>query len=94
MLTWALALCDEDFAEAEKKLLMEYGHSLGLSAIQIGKIQSIAQQYILENALEYMLSWGNQDQFSRQHLFQIASKIGLSQREAMEVEAKFQRRKS
>jgi len=92
MLAWTLALCDEDFAASEKQLLMFYGQSLQLSAIQIGQIQSKAQQYILENALEYMFAWGGQDQFARQNILQLATKIGLSQREAMEVEARFQRR--
>ena len=94
MLTWTLALCDEEFAASEKQLLLQYGKNLGLSALQIGAIQSKAQQYILENALEYMFSSGTQDHFSRQHLLELATKIGLSQREAMEVEAKFQRRRS
>ena len=94
MLTWSLALCDEDFADSERQLLLQYGKNLGLSALQIGAVQSKAQQYILENALEYMFASGTQDHFSRQHLLELSSKIGLSQREAMEVEAKFQRRKA
>ena len=92
--TWTLALCDEDFAASEKDLLMNFAQSMRLSAIQIGNVQTKAQHYILDNAMEYMFAWGGHDQFARQNIFQLASMIGLSQREAMEAEAKFQRRKS
>jgi len=92
LLAWTLALCDEEFDSSEKQLLLNYGQALQLSQSQIGRVQSIAQHYILENALEYMFGWGGQDQFARQNILQLASKIGLTQREAMEVEAKFQRR--
>ena len=89
LLAWTLALCDEDFDASEKQLLLHYGQAFQLSQSQIGRVQSIAQHYILENALEYMFRWGGQDQFARQNILQLASKIGLSQREAMEVEANF-----
>lgn len=94
MLVWALALCDEEFAVQEKQLLQNFASSLGLSASQTRAIQKRAQMYILDNAMETMFSWGGHDNFARQNVLGLAQRIGLSQNDALEAEAQFQRRKA
>ena len=92
MLVWTLTLCDEDFAHKEKALLKDFSSHLGLTSTQINSVRKKAQNYILDNAMETMFGWGGHDRFSRQNLLELAQNIGLSQDEALEAEALFQRR--
>ena len=94
MVAWTLALCDEDFAEEERALLMEFVTGLQLSSQQVGTIQYNAQSYILEQAMEYMYSNNGGDAFARQSILQMATKLGMTQRQALEIEAKTQRRRA
>ena len=93
MLTWTLALADEDFAVQEQQLLKQFAQGLGLQNASIQKIRSAAQDYILSQAMEAMFAWGGHDQFARQKVFEMATKIGMSQQEALMSEARFQRRR-
>ena len=94
MLTWALALCDEELAQQEKELLLYFGQGLALSSTQIGQIQSKAQNYILEKSMEWLYSSPGGEQFARQSILNLASKIGMSSQQALQVEAQFQRRRA
>jgi tellurite resistance protein len=93
MVVWTLAIADEDFAAQEQQLLQNFAQQLGLSSDSIQKIRNAAQYYILSQALESMFGWGGHDQYARQKLFELASKIGISQQEALMAEARFQRRR-
>lgn len=94
MLTWALALCDEELATQEKELLLYFGQGLALSPTQIGQIQGKAQNYILEKSMDWLYSASGGEQFARQSILTLASKIGMSPQQALQVEAQFQRRRS
>lgn len=94
MLVWALSICDEEFALQEKELLQNFAFSLGLSSSQVHSVQKKAQQYILDNAMETMFGWGGHDNFARQNVLNLAQRIGLSEPEALQAEAQFQRRKA
>ena len=93
MLVWSLAICDEDFAQQEQQLLQRFASNLGLSSSSIEKVKLASQDYILSQALEGMIGWGGHDQFARQKLFELAGKIGVSQNDALMIEARFQRRR-
>ena len=93
MLSWTLALADEDFDQAEKDLLVNFASQLGLSSQQIQASCHAARGYIVDQALENMFSWGGHDPYTRQKLFDLAKNIGMSQEEALTAEAQFQRRR-
>jgi len=93
LITWTLALADEDFAAQEQQLLRTFAQSLGLQSAAIQKVRSAAQDYILSQAMEAMFGWGGHDQFTRQKIFELAAKVGMSQQEALMAEARFQRRR-
>ena len=92
MLTWTLALADEDFDQTEKNLLMQFSSHLHLNSQQIQAACYAARSYIIDQALENMFSFGH-DAFARQKLFELAANIGMSQEEALTAEAQFQRRR-
>lgn len=95
MLTWAVALCDEDLAQAEQIKLQEFEQGLQLSSQEAHRAKQLAQSYILESAIEYIYSssLGNGN-FSRQQVLTVATNIGLSETEALDIEAKVKRRQS
>ena len=94
MLVWALALSDEEFAAQEKDLLQTFASSFALSYTQVLSVQKKSQMYILDNAMETMFGWGGHDNFARQNILGLAKRIGLSETEALQAEAQFQRRKA
>ena len=93
MLVWTLAITDEDFDPKEAQLLQSFAQQLRLTQNSIQKVRTSAQDFILCQALETMFAWGGQDQYARQKLLELASKIGVSQQEALMAEARFQRRR-
>jgi uncharacterized tellurite resistance protein B-like protein len=93
MLVWTLAIADEEFAAQEQQLLQSFAQQLGISSNSIQKIRNASQDYILSQALESIFGWGGHDQYARQKLFELASKIGISEQEALLAEARFQRRR-
>jgi len=95
MLAWAVALCDEDLAQTEQIKLQEFGRGLQLSSQESVRAKQLAQSYILENAIEYIYSsaLGNGN-FSRQQILTVGANIGLSESEALDIEAKVKRRQS
>ena len=93
MLSWTLALADEDFAPQEKEVLMRFASQLKLQSKTVKEMRNAARGYVIDQALEAMFSWVGHDQYSRQQLFTLADKLGMSQQEALEAEAQFQRRR-
>ncbi len=94
LMAWALALVDEEMDAAEQRALQGFARGLGLSAQREDRVRRIAQGWILDQALDRMFAWGGHDQHARQQLFTLAQRIGMGEREALEAEARFQRRKA
>ena len=93
MLVWTLSIADEDFDPKEAQLLQNFAQQLGLNQGSLQKARAAAQDFILSQTMETMFAWGGQDRYARQNLLEIASKIGMSEQEALMAEARFQRRR-
>lgn len=93
MLAWTMAIVDEHFDRSEQTLLQQFSQGLQLSNAQIRAARDYAQGYILDQALERMFTWGGHDAHSRNELFALAERLGMSQQEAQVAEARYQRRK-
>ena len=94
MLSWSLALCDENFASQEKALLQRFSADFGLSMQQVKLVREAAQGYILDQAMESIFGWGGHDQYARQKIFELAKNLGMTTQAASLAEARFQRRRS
>lgn len=95
MIAWAIALCDENLDSSEQQRLRIFTHGLQLSSTKEHTARTLAQTYILENAIQYIYqsSLGN-GAFNRQQILTLASKIGVTEATALDVEAKVKRRQS
>ena len=95
MIAAAMAMCDEHLANQEMQLLHSMANGLGLSAVESQNAKKWAQSYILEQAIDYIniSSHGNL-KTSRGQVLALASKIGLSENDALTIEAKVKRRQS
>ena len=72
---------------------MRFAGQLRISSQQVKEARNAARAYVLDQLLETMFSWGGHGNYSRQKLFDLASKLGISQQDALEIEAQFQRRR-
>ena len=95
MITWAVALCDENLDFSEQQRLRIFAQGLQLSSTQENMARTLAQTYILDNAIQYIYqsSLGNGG-FNRQQILTLASKIGVTESTALDIEAKVKRRQS
>mgnify|MGYP002631913712 CR=1 FL=1 len=93
LMAWAIALVDEQMDDAELAILRRFARGLELSSPREDRVRKVAQGWILDQALDRMFTWGGHDDHARQQLFQLAGRLGMSQDEALEAEARFQRRK-
>ena len=95
MIASAVAMCDEHLDQQELALLNTMAHGLGLSQTDSHNAKKWAQTYILEHAISYINQsvYGNL-QAARTQILTIASKIGLSEQDALTIEAKVRRRQS
>jgi tellurite resistance protein len=91
---WVVALVDEHFDPREADTLRRWATALGLGARDLAEVQEAAQSYILEEALDRLTEWGGHDAQARQQLLQLAQRIGMTEAEALEAEARHQRRRS
>ncbi|MFT4628138.1 MAG: DnaJ-domain-containing protein 1 [Myxococcota bacterium] len=89
-----LALADEELHAAERALLDSFAAGLGLSASVAGEARTAAQTWLLEQALERMVTWGGHDPHARAQLVELGTKVGLSQEEVERIEARWQRRRA
>ncbi len=95
MLAWALALCDEDLDQTEETLLNSMAAGLQLSTSAAREAKLLAQTYVMDNAIQYIYgSSHNAGTFARQQVLSLATKIGLSESQALDIEAKAKRRMS
>ena len=94
VLAWAMALVDEEMADAERALLAHYARGLGLPSAGVETCRKAAQTYILDQAMERMFSWGGHDEYARAQLYGLAERIGMPVHEAQQAEARHLRRKS
>lgn len=94
MLAWALALCDEELADSERKKLDAYAHGLGLSPSAAQKARINAQTWVLEQVLDRIVHFGGGfTEQTRDQLRTTAKRLGMSEDEAAVVEARYQKRK-
>ena len=95
MIATAVAMCDEHLDQQELGLLGNFARGLGLSQTDTHNAKKFAQHYILEHAIRYInqSSYGN-FQVARTQILTVAAKIGLSEQDALTIEAKVRRRES
>jgi hypothetical protein len=91
---WVVALVDEHFDPREADTLRRWASALSLTARDLAEVQEAAQSYILEEALDRLTEWGGHDAQARQQLLQLAQRIGMTEQEALEAEARHQRRRA
>lgn len=95
MIAFAVAMCDEHLDQQELLLLQTMANGLGLSAAEKTNAKTWAQNYILEQAIEYInVSSRGNPRTARSLILALASKIGLSETDALTIEAKVKRRQS
>ena len=95
MIAFAVAMCDEHLDQQELLLLQAMANGLGLSAAEQMNAKKWAQTYILEKAIEYInISSRGNLRTARGLILTLASKIGLSETDALTIEAKVKRRQS
>ncbi len=94
VLAWAMALVDEEMADAEKRLLEHFAAGLRIAPARVTACRQAAQTYVLDQAMERMFAWGGHDEYARAQLYGLAERIGMPVAEAQEAEAKHLRRRS
>ncbi len=87
-----MALTDEELESEESTLLVHFAKGLGLSAAQAVEARDSAQTWLLEQALERMVTWGGHDDHAREQLVALGDRIGLSRQAVERIEARWQRR--
>ncbi|MFT7521421.1 MAG: hypothetical protein ACI9MC_003572, partial [Kiritimatiellia bacterium] len=93
MLSWVMALSDEQFDASEGSKLEHYAKGLGLSGTQANAMRTASQSYLLDQALDRMFTWGGHDAHARNELYALADGMGMTRDEAEQCEARFQRRR-
>ncbi len=92
LLATVTALSDEKLGDAEKAKLELFARGLGLAGPKRMDVTKKGQSFILDQALERMVSWGGHDESARNELLALADRIGMDRRSAAVVEAQFQKR--
>ena len=93
MLAWAVALVDEEFDAREETLLGALADGLGLPDVARYEAAEAARAYVLEQALERMVTWGGHDEHARDELNAMAARIGVDRDAVEQVEARYLRRR-
>ena len=95
MVATAISMCDEHVDQQELLLLQSMANGLGLSTTERQTAKKWAQSYILEQAIEYInISAHGNLKAARRQILSLASKIGVSENDALTIEAKVKRRQS
>ncbi len=92
LLAHALALVDENLDPAELQALSRFGQGLELSPRDQEEIGQVARTWVLDQALDRMATWGGHDAHAREQLYALAGRLGMSQPQAEQAEARFLRR--
>ena len=61
MLSWALALADQDFASSERQRLHAFANGLKLSQAEVQAAETAAQDYVLDQAMRTAFQFGHDD---------------------------------
>lgn len=94
MMGWAMALLDEDLDSREKQLLERVASGLGLHGPRAEEMKKLAQGYLLDNAMERMLTWGGHDAHARGEVEALARRLGMTAQQGQEAEARVLRKLS
>ena len=94
MMGWAMALLDEDLDPREKALLERFASGLGLAGLRGDEMKKLAQGYLLDNAMERMLTWGGHDAHARGQVEALARRLGMTPQQGQEAEARALRKLS
>lgn len=93
LLAWVLALTDEQFEASEKVKIDHFAAGLGLAGPRKNDVGKKAQGFVLDRALEQMMSFSQHDDRMRGEIMQLADRIGMDRRAAATVEAQFLKRR-
>lgn len=92
MVAWALALTDEDLADAEQARLAALAQGLGIADDRAAELQRYAQLFVVAQAIEAAYAAGAADPAARQQILDLATKIGLDADDAERAEIKYRKR--
>lgn len=92
MIAWALALTDEDLAEAEQARLGQLAEGLGIPPERADELKHHAQVFIIDQAVEAACDSGQDDAQVREQVLELADKIGLDRESAERAEIKYRKR--
>jgi len=92
MVAWALALTDEDLAEAEQDRLAELAAGLGIAEARADELKRYAQLFIIDQALAAAYAGGQADASVRQQVIALAERIGLDPEAAERAEIRYRKR--
>lgn len=86
MLTAAVALADDEFADDEKIKLDDYAQMLGFNDIKTAELLRLAQDYTVENAIK------SRGKMSRDEIYAFADQIGMERGEAERAMIRLEKR--
>lgn len=92
MLTWAVALTDEDLAPQEEARIGEFAQGLGVTSERAAQLRQFAQVYLVDHALGRAYPGGQRDQETHDEVMAMARRIGLDATEAERVDIRFRKR--
>lgn len=90
LFAWAVALTDEELAQAESQRLAEFAQGLGLGQQQADAVKHKAQEFILSKAMERVSYFGYDDNASRE-VQGVAQRIGMSPEQAQRTEIRLRK---
>jgi hypothetical protein len=93
-MAWVAALVDEQLVGLEPKVLSRVAQGLELGPRDVDRARSAAQEHVLDLAMERMHTWGGHDAYARDQLLELATRLGMSQSDALRAEADYRRRHS
>ncbi len=90
MVVWAVALCDENFDESERRLLHYYAKGLKVDNTDLRHVQEAAQDFILQQYLTRVYGTGMTKQKRDVFVF-FAQRLGIAKDVALRAEVNFQK---
>jgi len=93
MLALAVALSDEEFADAERQKIAAFAAGLGLSQSELQKGEQMAADYIVDQALEAAYADGRIDPAERRHVDAIAQRLAVDVERVQRLDARCRKRK-
>lgn len=91
MLGWAVALSDEDLADAEQARLDEVAQGLGVDGARAGQMKQHAQLYVLDQAFESAYR-NNTTDAAKREVMALAQKLGMDPDTAERAEIRYRKR--